>query len=258
MAISFAAAGTVSALAATPQPVDFPAGIANTDSLLLLFSGAKPSARNISAVDSGFTVIGDNATGGAGSNGTDAGPVRTYVHSRQWDGADAQVSITWSAAASPNIAVVGEFRKTNAGAWSTATANAADSTASDGLTLVATTDPGYTAGDMVVVNVMSPTDGGTWSSPVVTIPGCTVATAALSVNAPTTAGNDGRLGVVTATVTAGTSTGNATLAVTATGGNGNEASGSAIFVRLREPAAAAARARRAVVSNPAHSRSFTR
>jgi hypothetical protein len=238
---------------AAPSTLTFNA--ATTGDMLLAFVGVKPPTRNATTpteFTTGGTDHGVSATGGVGAGAAgDAGDVKLYFWSRVADGSEpGTTSIAWSGAPNPTHHSMCQFHKTRAGSWDLGFAFATDNAQSIGTNAVditAATDPGFTVGDLVVVAMFVPTDNGTNSNPEIIIPGCTVGTPSADVSFFSNIGNDGRLSVWTATVTAGTSTGNPQFQcdVDIT----NASTGAAVIVRLREPAPEPAGAQRVLIGS---------
>ncbi len=215
---------------------------ASSGNLLAVIIGSKPTTRTTSP-PAGLFDSGDHgtATGGTGSAGSDTGDMRMYFWTREADGTEpATSSLAWTGNPSPAIQSMLEFSKTNSGAWSIASAFGADNTQSTGtaaINIAAGSDPGYQAGDVIVIAYVSPTDAGTYTNPAITIPGCTVSNLAGLVDYSTATGNDGHLFIWSASVMAGTST--AAPQFQCDVDTLNASAGVALFARLREPNGAA-------------------
>jgi len=210
---------------------------ATVGNLLLAVASGKPTSRT-ATTPTPFAGTGGTGIGGTGTNGSDTGPTRLYLWWRTADGTEpASEPITWSTVPSPYIGAMFECSKSNVGAWDVAYAFGSDSTQStgtDAIDATATTDPGFTTGDMVVVAMSFPTDLGTFTNPRIVIPGCTVGTVATELAYPSTSGNDGGMRVWSAQVTAGTSTSAPQFLCDVD--DLNASAGPAGFARVREPA----------------------
>jgi hypothetical protein len=228
---------------ATPSTVTHPTGI-TADDWLVLLTNSKPTSR-VPTAPADWTNVG-NIFGGAGAAGVDTGILRLTYWSQLADGAESGTfDITWSSAPSPGIIAEVVFRKTVAGAWSTASAfgdDATQSTGVDAINVTAASDPGFASGDLVVIAYGLTTDAGTLTNPDLTVPGCTTGTLTERSLFRSTVSNDGGIWIFTAPVTGGTSTGAPVF--TADTDNLNSSAGPALFLRLREPAGAPAAARR--------------
>lgn len=201
--------------------------------LLAMFLVSKANSRTPTA-PSGWTDRGF-ATGGSGSTGNDTGSVRLTLFTAEATGSETDpLSVTWSSSGAFAKAMLA-FSRTST-AWAAPAfafgSDVATSTGTEAVDVAADTDPGYVAGDLVVVGYATPTDAGVYSNPQITIPGCTVGPVDQRAIMQTTEGNDGSIVVFTAAVTAGTSTGAPRLRVDVT--DVNASAGPACFVRLRE------------------------
>jgi hypothetical protein len=247
MAISYVQSTNPAIVAGSPgtayqsaNPTTFSYFTGTVGNLFLAIVGLKPDIRQTTA-PSIFTGSGGTSTGGTGTYGGDSGTVRMYLWHRTVDGTEpASDTLTWDqgtvGTASPAIMTLHEFSRTNVGAWDVAHAFGSDMSQSTGvgaIVVTAATNPGYTVGDMAVVAFFAPTDAGVYASPVLTIPGCTVAALTLRADYGTTAGNDAGLQVWTAPITAGTASGSPQLQCDVDALNAS--AGLAVFVRLREP-----------------------
>lgn len=236
---------------ATPSTLTYPA--ASNGNLLAVVIASKPPSRTVTP-PAGLFDGGNNlgsATGGVPPNGGDTGDLLMNFWARTVDGTEPATSpLTWTSAPSPAIQSVLEFGKSNAGAWSVASAFGADNAQSTGTAAVSSTaasDPGYQPGDLAVVAFATPTDAGTYANLSITIPGCTLGAVSQLVDYATTVGNDGRLHVWSATVTAGTSS--AAPSFQCDVDTINASAGVLLFARLREPDGGTAPASDALVYN---------
>lgn len=106
-----------------------------------------------------------------------------------------------------------------------------DTNKADAWSVTASSDPGATAGDMVVHTLNSNNDTAN-PTPACAWPGCTLTNASI-ITGSTTQGHDGRINIRQATVDSGSSSGAPTQSSATTG-----AAGVGLFVRLRETAVA--------------------
>jgi hypothetical protein len=231
------AAGNAGTAYASGNPTTFNYFTGTTGNLWVALVGVKPISRQTTE-PSIFTGTGGTAIGGTGATSVDTGQTRLYVWHHTVDGLEpSSNSLTWTVGtATPAIMTLHEFSRTNPGAWSVAHAfgdDSVQSTGSGAIDITGNSDPGFMVGDVAVVAFHTPTDAGTFSNAVLTIPGCTVGSLTLRGDYGTPAGNDGGLQVWTAPITAGTSSGNPHLLCDVD--NANASAGPAVFVRLREP-----------------------
>jgi hypothetical protein len=232
-------AGNAGTAYESSNPTTFSYFSGTTDNLWVALVGVKSVSRQTTEPTI-FTGTGGEGTGGTGAAGADTGQTRLYFWHRTVDGSEpSSDSLTWTfGTAAPAIMTLHEFSRDNPGSWSVAHAfgdDASQSTGTGAIDVTAGSDPGFTAGDVAVVAMGSPTDAGTFSNAALTIPGCTIGTLTLRGDYGTTAGNDGGLQVWTAPITAGTSSGNPQLVCDVD--DANASAGPAVFVRLREPVA---------------------
>jgi hypothetical protein len=239
--ISFVAIGAISATADTATPFTstsypLPTGAA-ADDLLTVAIGSKPFG-STPGVPGGWTQQASVANGSTAVV-TDGGSVRAGAYTRTMVGGDVAPSFTWSVQYNPQYGVMLGLRKTNAGSWTVGQTTGTDTnTASTAFSAAGGATLAWTAGDWAVAVVVTPTDAGTFTSPSLTIPGCTVGTLTQRVTTPGTAqGADLSLYIYTAEITAGTASGVPTFAATGTSGATGSAQGAVVFLRAAEPVA---------------------
>jgi hypothetical protein len=240
VAISFVAAGAASATADTSGPIGntsygLPAGVVEDD-LLIVGAGNKPFSAEPSPpaeFDAQATV-----TNGTVANTGDGGSVRAGAFTRTMVAGDGAPTFTWSAYYTPQIGAMIGLGKENTGAWTVSATTGFDSaTGTTSFLAAAPANLNFAVGDWAVAVVMVPTDAGAHTSPVLSIPGCTVANLTARVNQSTTQGLDGRCYIYTADITTGTSSGAPSYTATGTSGATGSAQGSVVFLRVVEPAA---------------------
>lgn len=173
-------------------------------------------------------------TGGTGANAADTGPTRACACWKTLSGSEgASESVTLSAAGNPYITNMVRYSGVDTSAIASTTgADNATGTGAGAYSATMDSDPGIAAGDKVVVVISHPTDAGSMSNPVLTVPGCTVAAGTYRVTGSTANGLDGYLVVIDFDVTAGSSTGAATLTETIAS-SVNLSTGPVVLVRLR-------------------------
>jgi hypothetical protein len=209
-----------------------PTGSAIDDALIAIF-GAKDYTRDVSSGTflSNYTLLG-NVTDGTVANGLDVGSVRNHTRYRIMQSGDTAPSVSTNSGPSPRMSAMLSYTRAGT-AWDIAAETGTDGTATGtSISITAGADPGYEAGDVVIVTLTVPTNDATLSSEAITVPGCTLGTVNQRLsNTVTSAGNDGGMYAYEAEVSSGTSSGAPSFsATTAT----DFSSGSAVFIRLRE------------------------
>lgn len=228
-----ASADTASPFAALSYtlPADTKAG-----DLLIACYGGKPYD-TVPSTPSGYTARSGGANGTT-AMGSGAGSVYAVAFTKTHSGSESNPSSTFSAQYSPGVRAMVALRDPDTTAWTVTSCKGSDSTAT-GTGFSATGDAtlGYSVGDVVVVLLVHNDDSSSSSSFGLSITGCTLGTVTqrLTGTLTTATGNDARMYVLTATVTAGTAT--AAPVVTATTGSG-DADGQAVFLCCRSDAKA--------------------
>jgi len=192
MAIAFGTQGTTPSAAVasitgtTSVTPALPASLATGDLCLIGVWNKTDSQTPTTPTDWGLVAT---IAGGGGSPGTDAGPVRLTVFSRVKD-------VSWStmptiSLPSGNSAMTQAFRYTNAtGAWRIAASGGADTASGTAWSVTAASDPGISAGDMVLAFAGCSSDTPTWASQSITATGITFGTMNERSEPRTTQGND--------------------------------------------------------------------
>lgn len=171
-------------------------------------------------------------SGGGGTEGLDAGPIRVTLLGRKKTAAwSAMPAITITGGTS---AMAQAFRYTNSTSyWDIASTTAEDTTAATTWSGTGAADPGLTAGDMVLVFAGATSDTPTWSAQAVTATGVSAwGTVAERSEPKTTQGND--IGGYVSQHPVNTGTSSAAPVASATASTGTGATGSMIILRLRE------------------------
>lgn len=238
MAVQFIATGiTATADVATPfanQSYTLPTGHAAKD-LLIAFYGGKPYG-TVPSTPADWTAQSGGANGTT-DMGVGTGSVYAVAFTKVHDGSESNPASTFSAQYSPAVRAALLIRdhdsmSTN---WTVTSTKGSDSTATGtGFSAAGASNLSYTTGDIVVVLLVHNDDSSADSSIGVSIPGCTVGTVTqrLTGTLETGTGNDARMYVATAEITAGTSSDVPT--VTATTGSG-DSDGQAVFLRVQRP-----------------------
>lgn len=235
MAISYINRGST-ASGTTSLSIPLPASRVN-GRLMVLAIGNKHPPNGPVGTPTGWTAPANNqASGGAGANGVDSGPLYVTIFTRIIDGTESgNVSVTITGG---NVSTgwIMQFAKTT-GEWDVACAIGAQNTAAENVDIVGGSDPGTAAGDMMLFSWAVSTDGGAavlGEEMYISQPGITFGAITGDTDS-NTAGNDMRFILSYATATAGTSSGvpsGGSVFTVATSGAG-------VFVRLREDAGGA-------------------
>jgi hypothetical protein len=213
--------------------------------MLVLRVGTKAATPPTVTIPAGWFAPANNTiTGGAGTAGADAGPVRATVLYRVAEAGMTAPSVALSAAASPGSAQIDAYSKAANETWAPLLcAAAADTTGSTTLydPPAAAANMLVTAGDWAGIFDFINGDLGTATLPgTTTIAGATVGTAISRTNASIITGNQGRSCLSDAPITAGPSTAGPDRSITFSGA-GASMSGATVFFRLRVDTATAPR-----------------
>lgn len=252
MAISYVGTGALAA--GTTSVASAHLAGASTDIILAAVSN-KPYSSTPTAT--GYTQL-VSGTNGTTANGASSGSVRATVLRKDTtptaSGSDT-VSVT---SGSPTLAGGVRYATSTGAAWDVATTTAADTDLTGtAFSATAVSDPGCTAGDVIVVVVAANDDTMSENSiAVLSIPGCTVSVLSNGTSLATTTGNDGYIRHRSLLVDSGTSTGAMTFSYTAL--NSGQSAGAVAIVRLRETTPASLPPRNIRSSNPALPRSYQR
>ena len=240
MAITWQAAGAVSAASGTSVSPAYPASIAAGD-LLILLVGMKPSTANSGSVTtpSGWTSVASlTGAGGYGATlGADTGNTNVWAFSKVADGTESGTLAV--SVATNNVSWMTIHRLSNAtGVWDVAGATGSDTSAGN-VSVTFSSDPGVTSGDYIVAAMVIPTDVTTptqFSAEAFSQTGVTFGTVTEVVEPDSTTGNDIGGFVIRAAVSSGTSSAAPVMTATA-GGTTTNVRGPAVFVRAREMSA---------------------
>jgi hypothetical protein len=217
------------------NPTLTPWGVVAVGWLGLLFSFAKPETLT-RTVPTGFTQEA-SGTGGTGVAGADTGPLCMFVDSKVLAGSESgNISHSWTTTPSAAGHCLVKYDRYDgvSSAWDLEAVTASDTTTGTGALSVSgtpATDPGFQAGDRIVVVYANPSDAGTFSTPAFTVPGCTLSAPRELDRQDVTGGTDLSWLAYEATIISGTSTGPPTFTLSSTVAN----SGAGVFgfVRIR-------------------------
>ena len=233
MAIAFGLSGTSAVTGTNTVTPSYPAVSAAE---YLLCEVAHKYADRTVATPSGWTAFG-SAAGAAGTDGVaDEGGVKIWLFGKEATGSESgTLSVTASGGTANWMgARIYSFTKDASATWDVVgSAVASDNTAGTSLVWTYDTDPGLTVGDMAVSVWAINSDAYTHTH-AMTCGGVSAITSASRGNVTVTTGANGRYGLVTHTIDAGTSTGVATYTNTSSGSATNAPVGGSVLVRLRE------------------------
>ena len=228
-ALAFGTAGATTTAGTTTGSVAFPTGILKGE-LLVLYAGNRPSASTF-ATPAGWTLMA-TATGGAGAEAADTGIMRGTVFTKEADGTETgNLTVTITGGTSIGAKIL-RYTKTTGKVWDVAIATGADNTAGTSWSATAASNPGVTAGDILLICSCSSTDTATVTVPVVTQTGVT-AFGAATVRDTTAVGtgNDQRVIIVEFPVTTGTGSAAPVYTMTMSAAT---AAGVSLFLRIRQ------------------------
>ncbi|MCK9901284.1 PKD domain-containing protein [Glutamicibacter sp. V16R2B1] len=229
MTIAWSWTGTAVDHATAPSPAYPASGVAAGDQVLLVLVN-KPETATPST-PSGWTQI-LTGTGGSGAAGSDTGPVRITVLGRTATGSEASTTVPVTVTSANGVSAVLVGLTKTAVNWLIASAGVgSDTTANTTLTATAPSTIAVASGDYLIGVVGLGTDSVNVASGSTTVPGTTIGTWTERVDIGHAAGGDDRrMAVYDAAVTAGTSSGAATITFTL----GTSAPGAVALLRLRE------------------------
>lgn len=238
MTITFRAATALTASTDIASPYanitwTLPTGAVAND---LLIAGY--AAKNFAAIPNGptgYTLV-DAGANGTVATGVGAGSVYVSGYYKNHSGTESAPSSTMSFPYALAMRGMIALTKSTANAWGVAGTMGYD-TSSSGTAFSATGGSvlPYTTGDWVVAIVGHNDDSSstTFATNAIAVPGCVVGTSTqrLTGTLTTATGDDGRMYVVTASITSGTATGLPT--ITGTTGN-NDSEGTVLFMIVRD------------------------
>lgn len=214
-----------------PTTVPFGAVAAGWLGIMFAFAKVETTTRT---VPSGFTQL-SASTGGTGAAGADTGPLAAWVDYKSLAGSESgNISYAWGTAPSAAALVFVKWARYDGGTWSLASTTADDTTTGTGALAISgtgATDPGFQAGDLIVVGYGTPTDAAGLTVPAITVPGCTLSAVRRVAAGANSGGTDAGSYVYEATVLTGTSSGAPTF--TASTSAANAGAGPMTFVRIR-------------------------
>lgn len=219
----------------TSLSIPYPGNIGVGDILVMMIGNKYPT--NGPTTPTGWTAHANNqASGGVGASGLDTGFVYTTVYTRVADGTESgnvSVSIPSGDSADGHIISV---RPASGKMWATPVlANGSDNTASSNDWIVtAGSDPGITAGDIVLVASTSNHDGLGYVSHAVTSTGVTFSNQVELTESATSQGQDLEVTLSFHLAASGTSSAAPVFTMTSTSNSVNAPAGSSVFVRLRQ------------------------
>lgn len=237
MAIAFGTQGTTpsgttaSITGSTSVTPALPASLANGDMVLIVVSN---KADTVSPTTPAGWNLGATSAGGAGASGNNSGATRTTVFYREKDASWSTMPAITVTSGNSTIAQAFRYTKASNMVWDLAFAIGANSTNTASYSATATSNPGFTAGDLAFVAISLGDDAPTYSAEVITATGVSAwGTMTERAEGRTTTGNDISNVIFDRPVTTGTSTANPV--VTATISVATQ-SGPMVIARLREVA----------------------
>ena len=231
MAIAFRASGSSGSGGTTSCTADYPAGIQPGDMLVLAVVNKYPS--NGPTTPDDWSLAGQY-TGGSGSAAADAGSVYVTVYLKEATGAETGTLNVSVPSGNSCRARMTAYSKSGSKGWGTAIAGGSDNTAGTAWAATASSDPGVTAGDMLLAITGHNTDAPTWTLEAMTQTGVTFGTMAERFDATTGQGQDCGLLITEHPVSSGTGSVPPSYAATASTSGTDSPCGATAFLRLRE------------------------
>jgi hypothetical protein len=189
------------------------------------------------SVNDGWTQTGTSISITGGTEGTaDQGTVQVWVYTRLWDGTETTPTVTHNQGTlDGTYARIFSFSKTLA-SWETlASATGTDTSGDASLSITASSNPGGTTDDMlVVVGGINGDIGGVVSTETVAWTGATLDTGSTIAGQTSTVGDDIAIFGFARTVTAGTASAAPSLTGTLAGSPTANTRAAAQFLRLRD------------------------
>lgn len=234
MAIAFGAVGATGAGTTSVEP-GFPAGITAGQLLILHVVNKYPT--NGPATPAGWTAPANNQfAGGAGIAALDQGNVYSTVFYKIANGTETGTVTVTVASGNATRAVILRYTKAAGKGWSIACAGGSDNTPNTAWSVTAGSDPGITAGDVIVALTARNSDLRAFAAAgSLSATGVTFGTDTELIDTGTTQGDDlGHL-ISDHTVASGTSSAAPVYTATANGSdNLTEPAGATVLMRLRE------------------------
>lgn len=231
--VAFGSSGTASAGGTTVINVPYPTTVNVGD--LLILTVANKLETTTPATPTGWTAASNyTATGGAGSAGADSGNIRMSVFIKEADGSEDNDMLGMTINGNAAIGRMFRYTKGTGKEWEYAIVNGADNTPGTSWSVTAGSDPGITAGDIVLVASASNSDGPTWSAEAISATGVTFGTATERQDSGITTGNDLDMIVSDHVVSSGTSSAAPVYTMTASTSGTNFPAGPSVFVRIRQ------------------------
>lgn len=235
MAITLATATSAMTAAGTTSAAPTFNGTTVAGDLIVFLVGNKPFSSTPTSSDGAYTQQGTIASG-AVANGVSTGSTRSTIFTKVALGSDTAPTANVTSG-SPAQAILLVLNGSLATGWDLAATTGADTDETGtAVSITGAADPGFQAGDYLVMALQGKDDLPVWGTRTPAIPGCTI-TSITNTGATTTTGNDGVLYRLVYSVDTGTSSGVPTF--TATSDTAGASSLPAVFVRVREAGAAA-------------------
>ncbi len=224
---------TAQATGTTSLSVAYPPSISPGD--LLVLAIANKHSPNVPSTPSGWTAPSNNqATGTSGTDGVDTGSVYTTVFTKIADGTESgNLSVTVTSGNSSTGRIF-QLRAASGKVWSTALASGNDQTPGTGWSVTAGSDPGITAGDIVLTVSGMNSDAYAWSAQSISATSVTFSNHEELSELNATNGNDVEMTVSAHFATSGTSSAAPVFSMTSSGSATNAPVGATVFVRARQ------------------------
>lgn len=232
MAIAFGSIGAT-AVGTTSLAIAYPASISAGDLLVMVVANKYPT--NGPSTPGGWTAPANNqGSGGAGASGVDQGNVYCTVFVKVADGSETGSFNLSVPSGNASVGAMLRYTKAAGKTWAWACANGSFNVASSTWSVTAGSDPGVTAGDMVVVGSGINSDNYTWSLESITATSVTFGSTTERQDGGTTNGDDCGMVVADALAASGTGSAAPNLGMKASGSAVNSPAGASVFLRLRE------------------------
>lgn len=228
MTIAWSWAGATADHATAPSPAYPASGVAAGDQVLLVVVN-KPET-STPDTPSGWTPPILTGTGGSGTQAADTGAVRISVFARTATGGEASTTVPVNVPSGNGVVAVLVGLTKTATNWLLASGGVGSDTTADTTLTAAASNIAAASGDHLIGIVGLGTDSVNVTASSTTIPGTTIGAWTERVDIGGSAGNDRRMAVYDAAITAGTSTGAGTVTFTL----GTSAPGAVALLRLRE------------------------
>ncbi len=218
----------------TSVVINYPTDIAVGD--LMVLGIANKHTPNGPTTPTGWTAASNyQASGSGGIDGLDSGSVYSSVYYRIVDGTEKGTFTVSVPSGNASIGRILTYRKEVGKEWDVAMSNGSDNTPDTSWSITAGSDPGITAGDMVLAVSAMNTDPYGYNTQTLAATGVTFDSAEKEVGETnSTAGNDLEIVFSNHFAISGTSSAAPTYTMTASGSTASGPAGATVFVRIRQ------------------------